>query len=172
MKGKILGLILMVCMSFGCSSILGSLSSNEIVLTYNKVSGDQLQIVYSKNELSNIVNTKTSETAGFLKVLTKYEKYENEKYFFNTTNIQTENNLLILNFELEIDNRFLEQNDLEQDKLIIWYNDNCLSLYKGVFESNPQVKEEEKETSTIFNFYLPINQSSVEVSIQTLNVIQ
>lgn len=178
MKIKLLSLILIVCLSFGCSSVLNVFSSNGISFSYSQVSGDQLKIAElgqgSKSEKRMIYDSKSEQEVGFIEVKNKIERFESQKYWLNITNLSKNENEYSLNMELEIANNFLEKNDQEQDKIIVWSGNNLTTLFSGVSKTRNDIKEKPNDNSTIFTFYVILNQSlkNNEISIQSLNVIQ
>ena len=179
MKVNIIAIIFMAVLSFGCSSLLTTYSSNEIVVSLVKVSGDQLEILedFNANSLNQriIFDTKNNKSVGYIKILDDLT-YENcNKFKLNTSSLEKAEKGFKLNLEVSIDNSFLEKNENEYDQIVVWSGENSFPLFDGVSSNFKDVTETKvDDNATLFNFYvlLSLNLKTIDLSLQTLNVIK
>lgn len=174
MKLKIVFLVLMMLFTFGCSSILTSLSSNDITLIISKISGDEIEISQRINDEDknkrDILETKNSSAVGYVKIENVIKSQTSSSLIFDSS----KNNALTLVMEVKIDKTYLESTNNQFDQILIWIGSDSVKLYTGVENNNKNIKENKFDDFSIFyfNFNLNKNAKKYDFSVQSLNLIK
>lgn len=176
MKLKILFVLLVVILSFGCSSIFSTLSSSEIKLNITKISGDEIEILTDKTDEQNtriIVESKNLSHVGYIKILDEIKNTTDNSWTLDTKKLDGDKNYVRLNLEVKIDNSYLESDGSEFDQVLIWIGNNSVSLYDGIENNNQNIKQNKFEDFSIFNFDFKLNKNTkkYDFSVQSLNLI-
>ena len=176
MKLKILFVLLVVILSFGCSSIFSTLSNSEIKLSITKISGDEIEILTDKTDDKNtkvIIESKNLSHVGYIKILDEIKNTTDNSWTLDTKKLDGDKNYARLNLEVKIDNSYLESDGTEFDQVLIWIGNNSISLYDGIENNNQNIKQNKFENFSIFNFIFNLNKNAkkYDFSVQSLNLI-
>ena len=177
MKLKIFALLFLSVLSLGCSNILQTFSSSELSIKICQTSGDQLQLLSEKLKDTpgrrNIIDTQDNKIVGYLQILSPIS-YENDStIMIDMKNLSSQPGEYTLDFELSVQNTYLETRNGEYDRVLVWLGGDCVSLSSGISSTNHEIIEEIHDDSTLFTFNFLVGEiKKIDLSIQSYNIIK